>query len=217
MLNATRRESHREPTPLVPGEIYQLNIEIDATGWVFKKGHCIRLSLASADWPNVWPTPNPATNHVYRGPTRPSRLILPVVPAHGSAAAPQFQPSSHTVATHSGRVNPPTWEVTRAVLTGRTTVNIANATRRRLNETTGFEYEYDSSFQVAPDNPAQATAHGRHTYRIKRPSYYVQSQADVSVQATDTHFHIVINLDVTVNDAPHFTRRWVESVPRNYL
>ena len=93
MLNATRRESLSDPKPLRPGEGYCLDFQIDCTGWVFSKGHRVRLSIASADWPNVWPTPLPATNYVYRGVGRTSRLILPVVPPQGSAAPPQFSPS----------------------------------------------------------------------------------------------------------------------------
>src|SRR5207245_2913659 len=57
MLNATRRRSLVDPEPLVPGEVYELELDLDATAWLFEPGHRVRLAVANADWPNVWPTP----------------------------------------------------------------------------------------------------------------------------------------------------------------
>jgi hypothetical protein len=215
MLNATRRVSLTEPSPVVPGEVFELDIEIDCTSWVFARGHRIRLSIASADWPNVWPTPEPATNQVYRGPSHPSRLILPVVPAEGSAAAPLFHPSPRSVAAPSAATHPPTWKVCRDQLTGRTMVEIRHGAEERVNDTTVVERESWSNLDVNPFRPSDASARGKHVVRIVRPNHVTQSQADVAVQATATHFHIEIGLVVQVNGAQHFTKQWVESVPRN--
>jgi hypothetical protein len=82
---------------------------------------------------------------------------------------------------------------------------------------TVLERESSSTFQVEPHDPAYASARGRHTYRIVRPNHETLSRADVAVQATATHFHITIDLEVRINDAPHFRRHWIESVSRQYL
>jgi hypothetical protein len=39
----------------------------------------------------------------------------------------------------------------------------------------------------------------------------------ITVQATKTHFHITIDLEVKMNKASTFTKRWLESVPRVLL
>ena len=52
---------------------------------------------------------------------------------------------------------------------------------------------------------------------LLHPGSVTESRADVTVQATATHFHLTIELEVRVNDALHFTRHWAESVPRHYL
>ena len=80
VLNATHRESHSDPSPLVPGEVVELTIDLDATSWLFEPGHRIRLSVSNADFPNAWPSPTLATSRLHLGGERPSRLILPVVP-----------------------------------------------------------------------------------------------------------------------------------------
>ena len=67
MLNGTRRDSLTDPEPLAPGELAELTIDIDATGWRFLAGHRIRVAIAAADWPNVWPTPETGTLDVWHG------------------------------------------------------------------------------------------------------------------------------------------------------
>lgn len=217
MLNATRRDSFAEPKPLTPGEIYELDIELDTTAWRFSAGHRIRLAVASADWPNVWPTPEPGTNTVHRGGEHRSRLVLPTVPAEGSATPPEFAPSPQTMARHSDRTEPPTWEVGHDVLGGRSRVRIAEAHDDRIDDTTAVRREYSVVADCDPADPASASAHGRHTSRITRPSFVAESSSDVTVQATATHFDVTIELEVLVNGKLHHSRRWVESVPRVLL
>ena len=80
-LNATHRESHVDPTPLEPDVIYEIRIDMDATSYLFKKGHRLKLYIACAEFPYLWPTPTPAMNTVHRGSRYPSRIELPIVPA----------------------------------------------------------------------------------------------------------------------------------------
>ncbi len=217
MLNATRRESLTHPKPLTPGEIYELDIQIDAMAWCFSKGHRIRLNIASADWPNVWPTPQPAMNTIYWGKKRASQLILPTVAATGSAAPPPFRPSSKTIMRQSAAVRPPTWQIIQDVLTGWTTVNLQSETDYRVNETTVIHREYSAAAKVDSNDPSSASIQGRHLSRIARPQHTVEGRSEVVIQGTATHFHVTIDLVISTNNVPHFSKRWIESVPRQLL
>src|SRR5262249_3842908 len=53
-LNGTRRESLTDPKPMTPGEVYELNIPMNPTGWVIRPGHRLRLAVSSSDFPNLW-------------------------------------------------------------------------------------------------------------------------------------------------------------------
>ena len=86
VLNGTRRNSLTDPEPMEPGEVYELHVDLDATAWRFARGHRIRLSISSADFPNLWPTPYNGTNRVYRDSGRVSYLELPVVPTREAPA-----------------------------------------------------------------------------------------------------------------------------------
>lgn len=217
MLNATRRSSLTDPEPLVPGEAYELEIEIDTTAWVFPAGHRIRLAIASADWPNVWPTPEPATNWVLRGESRPSRLVVPTVPARGSAQPPTFLPSPVTMVRHSDRTEPPTWEVVHDVLTDRSRVRLYETTDLRLSPLTVVRREYEMTTEVDRADPASTSARGRHVSTITRSDNITRGSSDVSVQATATHFHVSIDLELRVNGNQRHTRSWTASIPRVLL
>jgi len=77
---------HTNPQPLVPGEIYEFDIEVLPLSYVFRKGHRIRLEIANGD--------SPVTDAVFTHPYHPtligidtihhdaahaSRILLPVI------------------------------------------------------------------------------------------------------------------------------------------
>ena len=75
---------------MTPGEVYELAIPMQPTGWVLAKGHRLRVSISGSDFPNLWPTPEPAHNRIHVGGKRPSRITLPVVKA-AKLPAPKFE------------------------------------------------------------------------------------------------------------------------------
>jgi putative CocE/NonD family hydrolase len=101
ILRARYRDSQETPTLINPGQIYKFTIDVWATSNVFKKGHVLRLEIASSNFPRFDRNLNTgagrdikpndakpeaqfvtATNEVFHDSTHSSALILPVVPAH---------------------------------------------------------------------------------------------------------------------------------------
>jgi putative CocE/NonD family hydrolase len=88
------RDSLKTETLMQPGEIYPLAINLYPTSNIFKRGHRIRLDVSSSNFPRFDINPNTgeplndyrqtkiAINTVYHDASRPSQLILPVVPAN---------------------------------------------------------------------------------------------------------------------------------------
>ena len=99
ILNLTHRDSHETPSPLTPGQRYQVRIQLNDAGVVFPAGHRIRLALSTTYWPMIWPAPEPATVTIFGGaldlPVRPPRAadaLLPPLP--GPETAPPERPTS---------------------------------------------------------------------------------------------------------------------------
>jgi uncharacterized protein len=77
---------HRRAEPLRPGEIFELEIEVWPTSWVFLPGHRIRIEVSNADSPMF---DNPINHHygvkvgrdtLHHDAEHPSHVVLPVIP-----------------------------------------------------------------------------------------------------------------------------------------
>src|SRR5262249_31258733 len=75
VLNLTHRNGHETPEMLEPGATYDIAVKLCDCGHKFRKGHKVRVAIATAYWPMVWPAPYAATITLSTGE---SRLILPV-------------------------------------------------------------------------------------------------------------------------------------------
>ena len=163
VLNATRRNSLEDPEPLEAGETYELDIELDATAWRFEAGHRIRLSVCSADFPNLWPTPYEGTNRIYRGGDASSQLILPSVPARaaGESRLPDdertFGGGEEGVVYEEGPADP-VWQITTDVLGDRT--GLKTFQKRPSKIGTDLEMTYEGLW-----NFGRATAIRRMSWR----------------------------------------------------
>ena len=90
------RESWTDPTPIVPGQVYEVSIPFYPTSNVFARGHRIRLDISSSNFPRFDVNPNTggplgepgpmvvADNTVHYAAARPSHIVLPVVPMKGA-------------------------------------------------------------------------------------------------------------------------------------
>lgn len=93
VVRASYRESFENPTPIEPGKIYEYTIDCWATSMLIRKGHHLRVHIASAAFPKF--DRNLNTGHrigtdsemrvarqtVYHDAKHPSHIVLPVIPA----------------------------------------------------------------------------------------------------------------------------------------
>jgi len=223
MVNVTRRHSLSDPQPLEPGEVVELAVEIDATAWRFRAGHRIRLSVAAADWPNVWPTPEPGFLEIWRDRSRPSQLVLPVVPDESPWPAPTFAPSPLAVRSFSALKPAATWSIHRDGPAGRATVTIGHDTEHTTPDGARIERRSGGEFSVDPGDPAHVVACGWHHARRTRPAASppahssTETRADVTIVSDASSFHVAIDLATFIDGAPAAQRRWAETIPRHLL
>jgi putative CocE/NonD family hydrolase len=206
-LNATRRKSLADPAPCQEDEMMPLEIPLDTTGWTFSQGNRIRLSISSGDFPNVWPTPQPGVNRIFRGDGHASRIVLPVVGEQGSAAAPPFglsEREAHVDLTPATR-----WETSENVLGGKARVS--------------FEFPWPGDGFVTGEatvdsaNPADASVRGRSMIQQQVAGQQIQSLSNMFLSSTATHFHLLIGLEIRVNGQPYYARHWTQSEKRHLL
>lgn len=94
IIRARYRESLEHPTPIERNRVHEYRIRVGSTANLFKAGHRLRLEIASSSFPMFDVNPGTgartkeatmlgsvvSTQAVFHDGTRPSRLLVPVVP-----------------------------------------------------------------------------------------------------------------------------------------
>jgi hypothetical protein len=218
ILNGTRRTSLSEPGPMVPGEAYELTVDLDATGWIFEPGHRIRLAISGNDFPNVWPTPLPATNRILLGGGTPSRLVLPIAPAHQPATEqPSFLPPPESSPTATVTTKGPVWDIREDVTQGTMTVLIEHGRTLRLADGTEIVEQLQMQSVASRRDPGDARAEGETWVRRTSRGSTTEANALGTLTSTATAFDLAVELEVRLDGRPHFHRRWEASFPRLLL
>jgi uncharacterized protein len=194
------------PTPLVPGEPYDMEVEMEATSWVFPAGHSIRLSVAGTDWPNTWAPPLPVTLTIES-----LQMQLPVLPPDG-AGVPQFAPVEAPVRGNAGDV---TWTRGHDVLSRVTHVATKYGGSYDVRHGGRMTDHYEGIATVSVAEPALATAGGTVRFAIDWPEASVAVESRLHVESTADDYCVDIELDAWESDNLVAQRHWSRRIPRH--
>ena len=194
ILNLAHRDGHDAPQPLEPGAATPVEIELEATSWIFEPGHRVRLSLAGADWPNVWPPPAGGTLLVERDSVE---LALPVLDGAGHEAAPALPQSTgqdaHAADTDDDQP-PLVWRFEQDVVARETRAITSYGWRYEGELGARVEERYDGAVGVSTEDPADAWARGTAVYRVTWPEADVRTEARLELRSHAEAYHVVIDV-----------------------
>jgi hypothetical protein len=219
VMNLTRRRSRTRPEPLRPGVVEPVELELDATSWVFPAGHRLRLSLAGADWPNTVPPPGLVALTVERAR---SVLTLPVLEGPSpcppptlptGATVPATPPADPAGPAGAGEEPPVVWRVVRDVVGPTTQAEIGHGGRTVLDGGTVLTERHRGTVGAALDPPGRAWATGSADYRIEWPEATVATSARLELQADAEAFEVDLELEARDGDQPPWTRSWHRRIP----
>jgi uncharacterized protein len=222
-LNLTQRESRESSVPVVPGTRYRVRVSLHGTGYVFPKGHRLRVALSTAYWPIIWPAPEPVTLTVFTGasvlqlPVREARqedASLPPLPEPAAAT-----PSPATV-LREGRVersvttDPLTGEVNHRLYTDG---GVFGAWGKFRLEDIGLEmsHAYERNYRIHPANPNSAVATMTQTYEMARGTWQTRIDAGAEMRSTVTTFELSAWMEAFEGDKSVCRRQWSASIPRS--
>ena len=172
-FNGAHRVSAYQPLELVPGEIYELEVELHLTSWVFEPGHRIRLAVNNAQWPMLWPSRYPMTTALHLGGENGTRLELPVIP-FAERPKPDFLPPAEDPelpgygSLEEGTVSG-YGEIARVVRdTKRRTTEVVALNGGGSRYPWGTErYEETITHHASDENPAEASLVGEHRMTVE--------------------------------------------------
>ncbi len=207
LLNLTHRDSHAEPTALTPGDIYEIDVELDACAYRFEPGQRLRLSVAGADWPNNAAPPAPLTLTVHGG-----ELDLPCWSGDSPFGEPEVASPANVEAGDNG--DDCLWQIERDVL--RRTV------RARLDYGSEYTGRYDqgivernSGIIEVNQRDFRQRAEVESVYEIRWSEATVRAVTTLELIADADNYDITIDLVATENGTTVAERRWHETSPRD--
>jgi predicted acyl esterase len=206
-LNLTHRDSHTEPAPLVPGQEYDIDVELDACAYRFEAGQQLRVAVAGADWPNTVAPPRAVEVTIHGG-----ELVLPVWTGPSPYPAPVLNDPPPV-----DRADPAegiTWAIERDVL---------RRVKRCVVEHGGtYSAPYDATVTehyagtVSVDERTfRQVAHAETSFAIAWPDADVTSRSVMDFVADGEAYDITIDLEVLEGTEVIGHRSWHERIPRD--
>jgi putative CocE/NonD family hydrolase len=220
LLNLTHRDSHEHPTPLIPGQIYQAEVELDDIAHAFPAGHRIAVSISTSYWPIAWPSPELATVTLTTGE---SSLVLPVRPPRPEDAAlrPFDQPESAPQTPTNWQSTAPSHprRVVRELLSGRMTVDFPRWTYDCAMTDIGISQQSSGYCRhvITDGNPLSACTETGYEVTINRPDGSFGHKSHGTLRCDATHFIVETDLAVTENGQEVFQRHWCERIRRDQV
>ncbi len=216
VLNLAHRNGHDAPLALEPGVPTKVELELEATSWIFDAGHHLRLSLAGSDWPNVWPPPAGGTLLVERESVE---LQLPALVGPGDLPTPTLPPSTgkdaHAAEDADNGDTPLVWRFEHDLVGHETRAVTSYGWSYGSEFDARIDERYDGTVGVSTDDPAAAWARGEAVYRIAWPEATVRTEAKLHVRSDSTAYHVVVEvLAEEINGTVRHERRYERTIQR---
>jgi len=192
------------PEPLVPGEVYDVSVELDACAYEIPVGQTLRLSVAGTDWPNTIAPPAPVVLTVHGG-----ELRLPLWADHHEPV-PSYPPGAETSSEDPSDVS---WTVTRDVLRRTTTCKVDHGSTYAVPRDGTATEHYSGEVTVDTRTFAQHASAGC-TFALGWPGVDVRVTSTMRVDVTAAGYYVVVDADAYDANSPIWHRTWTEHVPR---
>jgi hypothetical protein len=221
-FNGTHRNSAREPSDIVPGEKFAININLHFTSWEFPKDHRIRIAISNGQWPMLWPTPMKMKSTLEIGGKNGARIDLPVVPS-GKQSIPNLK-EPHTSPSLSG------YEVIDSGnISGYAAINSIQydpetgeafgvATNTGATQYPwGIErFEEEIQHRTSDENPAYSSVLGHYKITEELQDRTLDFEQNVEFKSDEENFYLTFHRWVSVNGELYKEKIWEEVIPRDF-
>jgi uncharacterized protein len=214
LLNLTHRDSHEDPSPLVPGEHYTVTLRLNSIAHAFPPGHRLRIALSPTYWPWAWPSPKPATLTIHT-----AHLHLPARPPQPQDdQLPPFQPpeAAEPLDLEIVRTKESGCEVRHGVVAGRHELTFRQdyGGRRRLEDGLEFETYGEDVFTILDGDPLSAVTRSDRTDALSRGDWRVRVATSSVLSGNAESFLVTNVVEGFEGDVRVFAKTWNLEIPR---
>lgn len=218
VMNLTHLNGHDRVDLLTPGEPVKAFVDLDCCGHIFKKGHRVRLSLATTFWPMFWTMPKDATLTLQ---LETAQFTLPLFKGErskGPNMSPQSAPLTPTTILAEGKVDR---SIHYDILTD-TWTSITDGVGGVFGEgiyrfddiDVTVEHNLKRELTLSNQDPLSAAYTIEQKMRIGRDGWWIEALIQTKQTADLQNFYITGEMVVTENDQPAFTKTWDQSIKR---
>ncbi|MFD7435816.1 CocE/NonD family hydrolase [Streptomyces sp. NPDC059861] len=221
VMDLSAREGRDRVVPWTPGATEDVTFELSGIGYAFPPGHRIRLSLASAYWPWIWPQPDSAAGFTLD----PSGSALEL-PVRACATVPPLTLEEPEQSEPLGVAHPATLDeprpgrlVVRDVAKGEWRLEVdqpRHGGTRVYPDGLELTEEALEAYAIREDDPLSARARSDWTIRLHRPELAwdttIRTQSEIACTAED--FLASNEVICTSGAEVVFHRTWEKRIPR---
>jgi hypothetical protein len=218
-VNLSHLQGQDKNVPLTPGEVVEVQVQLDGIAWRFAAGHRLRISLATTFWPMIWPMPEVATLQVNLAS---AALDLPVCRQVTPIAGPNPQPATaaNTPLTllSPGRVERElrydvvndSWESITHGIGGV----FGEGVYRFDDIDTTVDHSLRRQLTMHNDDPLSAHYLLTQSMKIGREGWWTETDIVLEMRSDLTHFIISGEMKVQHNGEAVCNRRWDRRIKR---
>lgn len=223
LLNLTHRDSHADPEPLVPGQTYRIEVQLNDIAHRFPAGHQIRIAVSTSYWPIAWPSPQPVNLSLLTGN---STLTLPVRPTRaGDEELRIFEPPERATGDESVKLRP--LRHIRELGRNLTTNELVHTLRNDGGEIGGASLaridaidldigrRMERRYRIGESDPLTARAEIVQDFMLRRGDWQIRVQVRNRLQSTKDNFLFNADLEAFEGDTLFFSRNWDLTIPRD--
>jgi len=221
VMNLTHLHGHDKVVELKKGEKVKAFVKLDCCGHLFKKGHRIRISLATTFWPMFWSMPENAALCLDLST---ARLILPAIASQkckGPNTEPKCAPLTPTTLLSEGKVDrsisydilKDTW----TCITDGVGGVFGEGIYRFDDVDVTVEHNLKRELVLNNQDPLSASYTIIQKMKIGREGWVID--ADITVRQTSDldNFILTGEMKVKENGSDVFEKEWNRKISRNGL
>ncbi|MBS9721972.1 CocE/NonD family hydrolase [Tianweitania sp. BSSL-BM11] len=216
VLNLAHRDGNADPQALTPGEPVEITLVLDACGYRFAPGHRMRLSLSSAYWPTILPSPFDATLMIDLASLR---IDLPLLGDHQRIEVPEPANKDPLPYYETVEEGASSRLIERDLREGVTRYKVSEDTGLNRHPGNGLATRdtVDQVWSIKSGDPLSMTAEAHYTCEAQRDGWQTKSAGTLRMSCTQTEWIISESRQAYHGDRCVFSRERSARIPRDHM
>ena len=170
-LRGSHRTSHERLAPIAHGEVLEYRVPLWATSYRLPAGSRLRVSVACADFPRIWPTPTNPRLRLRTGGPGGSSVAIPVATPSGFSGPDPVEPDPDVDRMPALIGYEPRWTIERDLAADAVAVRTGVRLEVRTPGRDGsMLLDHLATARVARDHPEEASVRGETRIACRTPA-----------------------------------------------